>query len=298
VDAQVVVVGLEGSPASLHALAWAIRAFGSNVTVHAVHAVPPALELAVAVAQVDSRKLVEERRRQLEREWLTSVPDLPDELQTHVVEDEPARALRKVAADVSADLVVVGAHGRWQHGPRRVGRTIADLVEAAGTVLSIVPEGTDLASGGPVVVGVTTTDGDAAADPLAPSLRWAVTFAKAHDLGLGLVRAGGDPPLFSAEGFISKIGQFLEPGVLRTWALQDLSELADRIRRSTDAELRVSVSAPGRHPGPRLVEASADASALVLDARRDRGHTVPPWMHHAIAHARCPVVLVPPEDRG
>jgi nucleotide-binding universal stress UspA family protein len=297
VNVEVVVVGVEGSPASLHALTWPIRAFGPHITVHAVHAVSPAIELAVAVAQVDSRKLVEERRRELEREWLPSVGDLPVKLETHVVEDEPAPALLEVAGAVSADLILVGAHGRWQHGPRRVGRTIAGLVEAAGTALSIVPEGSDLASGGAVVVGVTT-GGDAEADASAPSLRWAVSFAKAHDLGLCLVRAGGDPPLFSAEGFISKIGQFLEPGVLKSWALEDLSELADRIRHSTDAELRVSVSAPGRRAGPRLVEASANASALVLDARRDRGRPVPPWMHHAIGHARCPVVLVPPDERG
>ena len=294
-NVKVVVVGVEGSPASLHALTWPARVFGPGVTIHAVHAVSPLVELAIAVAQVDSSRLVEERRRELEREWIVPVRDLPLTVETHVVEDEAAPALLRVAEEVSADLIVVGAHGRWQHGPRRVGRTIAGLAEAASTALSIVPEGgIDDTSDGPVVVGVAQPGDDAAPDMLAPSLRWAVGFAKQHGLGLSLVRAGGDPPLFSAEGFISKIAQFLDPGVLKTWALDDLSELADRIRHATDAELRVSVSAPGRHVGPRLVEASADAALLVLDARPERRAPVPMWMHHAIGHARCPVVLIPP----
>ena len=291
---KVAVVGVKGSPASLHALSWAAHASGEGMTLHAVHAVSPAIELAVAVAQVDSRNLVDERRRQLEREWIVPIRDRSLTLETHVVEDDPAPAVLRVADEVSADLVVVGAHGRWQHGPRRIGPTIVQLIDTTSTTLVIVPEGGDELASGPVVVGVGPSDSDAEPGTLAPSLRWAAGFAKAHDLALGLVRAGGHPPLFSVEGFISKIAQLLEPGVLRSWALEDLSELADRIRSTTDADLRVSVSAHGRSVGPRLVEASADAALLVLDARPKARAPVPSWMHHAIGHVRCPVVLVPP----
>jgi nucleotide-binding universal stress UspA family protein len=242
--------------------------------------------------------LVEERRRELERDWIAPGRDPSLLIETHIVEDDPAPALLKVAEQVSADVIVVGSHGRWQHGPRRIGRTIIQLVDAASTVVGIVPEGSDLGSGRPVVVGVSQTGTDAESGALGPSLRWAVALAESHELGLTLVRAGGDPPLFSAEGFISKIGQFLDPGVLKTWELDDLVGLADRIRHSSDADLRVAVLGPEGRPGPRLVEASADAAMLVLETRPRHSAPVHSWMHHAIGHARCPIVLVPPAGGG
>ena len=51
--------------------------------------------------------------------------------------------------------------------------------------------------------------------------------------------------------------------------------------------------------GARLVEAGSDASMLVV-GRPTRlpgaEYLTPGWMHHAIAHAPCPVVVVPVND--
>lgn len=283
------VVGVDETPSSLHALGWASRLVGSSGTIHVVHSVSPSFELAVAAIQADSRRLVEKRTRALE-EWIASV-DVATPVVRHVIEDDPAPALLRVADETNAGLIVVGTH-RHQVGPRRIGRTITRLVDFVTVPVAIVPENSDLSSPGTVVVAV-----DAVAE-LRAALRWAATLATERGLALSLVRADDHPPLFSVEGVVTRMAQFLDPSVLKAWAVDDLEALAAEVQRSTDEQLEISVAAPGRRPGPRLVKASTDAVMLVLEARPDPAGPVPSWVHHAIRHAPCTVVAFPGPGRG
>jgi nucleotide-binding universal stress UspA family protein len=284
-----VVVGVDETPSSLHALDWASRLVGPSGTLHVVHSVSPSFELAVAAIQADSRGLVEKRTRAL-GEWIASV-DVTTPIVRHVIEDDPAPALLRVAGETNSGLIVVGTH-RHQLGPRRVGRTITRLVDFVTVPVAIVPENSDLNSPGTVVVAV-----DAVAE-VRPALRWAAALATERGLALSLVRADDHPSLFSVEGVVTRMAQFLDPSVLKTWAVEDLAELAEEVQRSTDEQLEISVAAPGRRPGPQLVKASTDAVMLVMEARPDPAAPVPSWVHRTIRHAPCAVVAFPGPGSG
>ena len=95
---------------------------------------------------------------------------------------------------------------------------------------------------------------------------------------------------------MSAIAWYLDPGAVGRWALEDLQRMAHQAQDATDTEIDVEWSAPVGKLGPELVEASEDAEVLVI-GRPERGpaldQVLPPWLHHAIAHAPCPVVIVP-----
>jgi nucleotide-binding universal stress UspA family protein len=281
------VVGLDGSSGSRHALEWAVRNSAPHATLHLVHAVSPTLELAAGAVQIDSAGIVAERKRQLVEEWAAGVSDDDVNLVYHVLEDEPPAALAGLAAEVGAQVIVVGAHHQSKLGPRRIGSTIARLIDDPVTPIAVVPEHGDLVPAGSVVVGV----GDDAS--MNSALGWAVAYASAHALALSLVRVSPTRPLFSIDGLVSMLAYYIDPGVLDTWALDDLAELAAEIRRSTDEEMTISWSAPKRPRGPRLVEESADAALLVIEVRSDPASPVPSWVHHAVRHAPCPIMLFP-----
>ncbi len=288
---ETAVVGVDGRSGSQHAVEWAAGLAARHATLHLTHALSPTLELAAAAVQLDSGGMVARRRREMEG-WAAGLSGDDVNLVLHVLEDEPAPALRSVASEVEAQMIVVGAHHQTKLGPRRVGSTIALLVDQLRTPVAIVPEHTDLVPSGSVVVGVSdsteVTDG----------MRWAVGFASTHGLALSLVRVVPTRPLFSIDGLLSMLAYYIDPGVLKSWALEDLADLADEIQRSTDEQLTISWSSPKRPRGPRLVEESADAALLVLDVRPEPASPVPSWLHHAIRHAPCPIVLFPAPSRA
>ena len=282
-----IVVGLDGSPSSISVLEWSADLVDADGVLHAVHAVSPSLELVVAAVQVDSDEMVAERRRRLEHDWTTNARTRGREIVYHLVEDESAAALGRVATEVGAGMIAVGVHAQSAHAPRRIGRTVSDLIDRSGVPLAVIPEDTGAVSTGAVVVGV----GSGA--ELRPALRWAVGYAIAHDRSLSLVRAGHSPPMFSMDWMLTRVAKFIDPSVLESWALDDLAELADDVQRSTDEELEISLSTAGRRPGPKLVKEGTDASLLVLEAWTEPDKPVPSWVHHAIRHAPCPTVLFP-----
>jgi nucleotide-binding universal stress UspA family protein len=284
---ETAVVGLDGSSGSRHALEWTVHNAGPHATLHLVHGASPASGLAVASLQPDPGELVAEPNRYLVEEWVAGLSNDDVDLVYHVLEEEPAAALVKIAGEAGAQAIVVGAHHQSKLGPRRIGSTVARLIEDPVTPIAVVPEHGDLVPTGSVVVGV----GDDAS--ITRALRWAVAYASTHELALSLVRVSPSRPLFSIDGLVSMLAYYIDPAVLSTWAFDDLAELAAEIRRSTDEELTISWSAPKRTRGPRLVEESADAALLVVDVRPDPDSPVPSWLHHAVRHAPCPIMLFP-----
>jgi nucleotide-binding universal stress UspA family protein len=118
-----IVVGVDGSPGSVAALAWAVaegRLRGASV--HAVHAwelplAPGEAGSYVAVGEPSSEHDLEAVGRTLEatadealRESVRGVDTTGVELRSESVEGRPADALLGAAED--ADLLVVGSRGR------------------------------------------------------------------------------------------------------------------------------------------------------------------------------------------
>jgi nucleotide-binding universal stress UspA family protein len=130
---RTIVVGADGSAESRRAVEWAAELAGENgARVVAVHAVG----------------LLEHERGdpggshllpQLEV-WTAALDRLDaSQVERRLVAGEPVDALRAVATDCAADLVVVGTRGAGAHGPMRLGSTSLRLAEGSGCPVVIVP---------------------------------------------------------------------------------------------------------------------------------------------------------------
>jgi nucleotide-binding universal stress UspA family protein len=279
-----VVVGVDDSSAAAHALEWTARVL-APATIHAVNAVSPATELAVAVVQYDSASLVDRRRRHLENDWTTAARAAGATVECHVLEDTPARALLRVADDAAATMIVVGMKGHVHRVPRPLPGVLRDLLGHSTRPVAVVPDGTEPHASGSVVVDVGH------AEHVGDALRFAAAFAADRELALNLVRGGPRRRLFTLDGLLERLAYSIDPNVVRSWALEDLAELAEEIRRSTDEELQVSWSVHQESRRPRIIEASADTALLVLDASGEDRSGIESWIHDCIKHAPCPTAV-------
>lgn len=286
-----IVVGLDGSDESRSALDWAIRAAGPDGTIHAVHAISPVTELAVAAAQVDSAPMVTHREHDLET-WAAPATASAVRVHRSVIEDQAADALLHRADDIDADLVVVGVHARARLSPRTLGRVTTELIHRTTHPLVVVRPGPDrpLDDGSVVVAGVGR--GPATRGALA----WAARFAERHGTALSLIHAIGNRPVFGNDGLLDVVAFYVDRSLLHQWALDDLAAAADELQRATEAEIPISWSSPDGRTGPALVDAGADAALLVVgrhDGTGADGRPMTAALHHVLTHASCPVVVVP-----
>lgn len=289
---RTVVVGVDGSDESLSALRWAARAVRTVGVVHAISAVSPSLELAVAAVQYDSAKLINRRIRKLESEWVAGVRADGSTVECQVIEDDPADSLQRAADDVDADLIAVGVHAKPKFAPRTVGRVSAKLIRDTTRPLVIVEHGAEPAFGKNGVVAVGAGYGEATKS----ALRWAGGFAEENGMALSLLRAIPDRPIIRTDGLIDALAFYVDPKLLHEWAAEDLETLAEEIQQSTVSELRISMMTRSGAAGPRLVEQGADADLIVIGRHAGTARPLPAPLRHVITHAPCPVVIVPPTD--
>lgn len=284
------VVGIDDSEHSKAAFEWACQTVSSNGTVHALRG---------------ERGHSSDQRVQHLRNGIESL----DTMATVTISEidlgdagSVGEMLLRRADQSDADIVVVGVHEQRRHTPRRLGATVSELLRHTTRPLAIVgdrpardsPTGETPAT---VVVGVGAGDASRA------SLRWAAAYAADNGFGLELVRALPNHPVFSADGIFDLMAYFIDRDMARDWAMDDIESLADEIVRANDLDIAVNWSAPRGSTGPLLVEASRGAALLVLGLQEDPDATapadneVPAWLHHAVVHAPCPVVVVPPRFR-
>lgn len=112
---DVIMVGLDGSASSRAALEWATdlaSAVGSRVV--AVHVVPTAWEWEMSALQINTERLIRERRADLNGRWIEPLRRAGVRYSTRFVEGDPGKELLRVAAREHADLIVIGTvpHGR------------------------------------------------------------------------------------------------------------------------------------------------------------------------------------------
>ena len=272
------VVGIDGSPASAAALRWALEHVDPDGRVHATQVVGPG-EAALAEGWI------------AETIAAASSSRVDAVIRSGSVTDE----LLRLADEVAADAVVVGHHSQPRHGPQLVGHVTAKLLHGAARPVIVVPRDWDpVRTGGrPVAVGVGVSRGTEAA------LRWVLNHPGLVRQGLLLVHAYGPRSLFRADGWLDVLAYHLDPQVLPSWVEADLLALAEELQAEagTDVEVEVAVQ-PGR-TGAQLVEAGASAGLLVVGRGEPafiRSRTIAPYLRHAIAHAPCPVVVVPAPD--
>ncbi|TQM36922.1 universal stress protein [Pseudonocardia cypriaca] len=139
-DAGPVVVGVDGSPISEAALAFAFEAAATRqvplVAVHAWH--DTVFEASVAplldwdAIEADERRILAERLAG----WGGKYPDV--EVQRALVRDRPAHALIEQATAIAAQLVVVGSHGRGSAAGLVLGSTSHTVLHHAPCPVAVV----------------------------------------------------------------------------------------------------------------------------------------------------------------
>jgi nucleotide-binding universal stress UspA family protein len=268
------VVGMDASVASRAALEWVCRSTPPSAIVHAVH---------VRAGDADRGDL---------DAWVAAATTGETIVRTLSSVGACADELLRVVDEVDAQLLAVGHRsGRLAN---RLGRTTMQLLERARCPIAIVGDGPAPAPSTTVVAGVGHGPATHAA------IRWAAEYAEAHGTAIRLIRAIPNRPVFRRDGLLDVMAWYIDRDMATGWALEDLESAADSIERSTRDGLPISWSASPGSPARVLTEESTSASLLVVGLHQDADtpvgdadHDVPHWLHHAITHAPCPVVVVP-----
>lgn len=133
-----VVVGVDFRPSCEAAIFEALRIAGDhpNSEVHAVHVLDPHHGSPLRSVRIQQQAFelaeVPDRLRVYVMEHASSLPRAGNtSLGVHVRFGKPAAGLIQMAADVHADLIVVGTHGRERHARLHLGSVAEELVRTA-----------------------------------------------------------------------------------------------------------------------------------------------------------------------
>ncbi|MFF9915512.1 universal stress protein [Streptomyces sp. NPDC013457] len=283
------VVGVDGSDASLTALDWAVdEAVRHTLPLRIVHAsmweryegVVPAWTTDRPAGQILAENIVgvaAERAR-------LRAPDL--DLATDVLAEDASTALLREGRE--GTLLVVGSRGRGEFADLLLG-SVSLIVAARANCPVVVVRGDRHAleaRHGRVLLGVGDHDVDS------PAVRFAFREAEVRDAELDVVRTWRRPAH-------EPVDHLLMTG-------DGGAHLAERSAELLDKALEAAAS---QHPGVHLrrttsegsahrvlTERSAAADLLVVGARRrDRlvGLELGRVAHRALHHASCPVAVVP-----
>lgn len=266
---RIIVVGVDGSPSSLAALAWAAERAGPDGELHVVAA---------------GRS--ETERDELERQWLTGerldgvVP------QFHVINHPAAEILTEFAAGAHADLLVVGTHSGLPGVPRALGSVTHRLLQLSPCPIAVVGSWSPVDNDAPVVVGV----GDGPATRAA--LDWSAGVSKENDWTVKLVRAVNIRPIFGVDNAIEVMASYIDPALLRDWAAAEIDLVASELG---ERGVRVDTLVKAGRAGRLLVDESSRARVVVVGKHLDgpmTGYFTGVTLHHVLTHAKCPVVIV------
>lgn len=136
---KTIVVGVDESEVSRSALEWAVNlAHDVEAGVRAVHVASDAVMWPGSAFQWDMNRHLDDVRQLLDGPWTKAFQDADVPHETELVEGDPADALLRVANEVGAYVVVVGAPKRSlldEHGG-----TIVKLVHHARRPIVLVPQ--------------------------------------------------------------------------------------------------------------------------------------------------------------
>jgi nucleotide-binding universal stress UspA family protein len=290
-----IVVGVDGSEGSRHALVWArdeAALRGAELDVVHTWAPPaPVSEIAVMVTPTDDAVYEQAAQEVLE----AALSDLPAEtggpvpVSATTLRGYPSTTLIERASD--ADLLVVGSRGRGGFAGLLLGSVGQQCIHHASGPVAVVPATAPLPSDGEVVVGV---DGSAASWA---ALHWAIDEAARRGARLAVVHAWWTPYAVPPMG-IGMAPLHREEFVEQSQRL--LREMVDRAvagaeRRPPDVELS-PVEAPAAQA---LLDRSTGAGLLVVGGRGRGGFTgllLGSVSQQCLHHAGCAVVVVPHRD--
>lgn len=254
-----IVVGIDGSDASIDALRWAIAPNGTGDAVCPVMAwqypTPPFLPAPIAGPDVLSAEEMQQAAEQSMATALSLAAEGGEYLDPVVRMGQPETVLLDVAA--GASLLVVGCRGLGRIKQAFLGSTSRHVVEHATIPVAVVPDtddAVDRSAPRRIVVGIDHSD------HAAHALEWALRWARPEDeiSALGAWRI----PV----GFGYDIPQF-DRQHLRASALQTVHSAIS----AAGANDRVVATIAEGDPRTVLAHAAADADLLVVGARGRTG---------------------------
>ena len=133
-----IVVGVDASPCARRALCWALDvapALGAEVV--AVHALGLLSHLGATAEPAEShRRNVQDA---FDEQWCAPLRTSAVPSRRLLVDGNPVTALLSAAADLGADLIVVGSRGHGGFPGLQLGSTSHQLVQHATTPVVVVP---------------------------------------------------------------------------------------------------------------------------------------------------------------
>ena len=262
-----VVVGVDGSPASMYAVQWAARdAELRNVPLTLVHVVPATagtrLESSLVPAWMDALR---ERGQQVLDEALKLAGESCQRGQAQIDCVIPSGVTVPALVDLSkdADLVVVGCLGTGTLRGRHLGSVSSGLVYHAHCPVAVVHDGVELTADtarAPVLLGI---DGSPESE-----LATAVAFDEASRRKVGLVALHAWSPV----GVFDTIVSFSGPGWPALRAAEDeivAERLAGWAERYPDVPVQRHIVRD--EPARQLVETSEWAQLVVVGSHGSGG---------------------------
>ncbi|WP_338703146.1 universal stress protein [Streptomyces sp. Q6] len=284
-----ITAGVDGSPESAAAAAWAAReAVRRGLPLRLVHVGEPAPEaLALAADESARTRWAGDLLADTEREIAERHPGLA--VTTDVLDDGAARTLTAVAAD--AELLALGSRG---HGPivgfllGSVGQQVIATAARPVVLVRAGDEPTTEAAGREVVVGQEGDPEDSAA-----ALEFAFRTAAARGATVRAVRAWSLPPVFAYSP--ASLELLDEAGGMEPYEKKALAAaLAPWRERFPD--VTVTEHTEIGSAGQVLLSVAPRAQLLVVGRRARRtavGARIGSVAHAVLHHAPCPVAVVP-----
>jgi nucleotide-binding universal stress UspA family protein len=280
-----IVVGIDGCSNAAHAASWAARpAVRRGAQLHLLHAVNLTgagsllTRLPFEEYQQNRMKQAEALLDETRAELLGHHP--APEISSEIYTSDPVEAL--VAATGLAALTVVRARGSGGFPGLRIGSVGLRLAAHCQGPMTVVPE--DAApddTRDEIVLGVAANE---PAEPIS------FAFDMAEELGTALRGVHAWQPIPPYNGYY-----YIEPSTLAA-AAEDLLAAALSPARRTHSATRVTTDAVCATPAAALIDAGHGARVLVLGAHRRRTPLsigIGPVLHAVLAHAPCPVAVVP-----
>ena len=285
------VVGVDGSTASLRAARWAaVEAERRGATLDVVHAWMPPFPLNPPDYFADPAPFEAQGAEILDRAMKSLAASGPSAIDTRpvLVREHPSKAL--VHAGEGADLLAVGSRGRGGFSGLLLGSVSQNCVHHAPCSVAIV-HGWSGSEHGRVVVGV---DGS---PPSYGALRWAVDEAVRRNARLDVVNAYN----FLEVVLPMAIAPGIDCEVLDKSSTSLLEQMLGTVipvhgPRPPEIELIPVHTGAAR----ALLETSVGADLLVVGSRGRggiRGLMLGSVSQQCVHHAPCPVIVVRERDR-
>ena len=285
-----IVVGVDGSPASLRALHWAAgEAARRRTGLDVVHAWkwPHSILLTDVFKEPSAVKAQERELLHRAVESLAPHEHVPCDVRSILVQDEATTAL--VRAATTAELLVVGSRGRGGFSGLLLGSVSQHCTHHAACPVAVIPPawtGGDHGPVGPIVVGVDGSDASYGA------LHWAIAEAGLRQADLHIVNAYDYTQVVMPTGLVPGVDRSTMEHASRTL----LEQMVESARGGADHQPPdVTLIPSPAHATQALLHAAAGAELLVVGSRGRGGFSgllLGSVSQQCAHHAQCPVVVV------